>query len=57
MTTPTTGGCCVGLGRRVAVAGCLIGVVLAGCGDDDGGAASSDTSDTIEPARWPAMSR
>jgi hypothetical protein len=30
--------------RRAAVAGCLIAVALAGCGDDDDGAATSDAS-------------
>ena len=43
MTTPTRG-VPRRARRRVAVAGCLIAVALAGCGDDDGGAATSDTT-------------
>jgi hypothetical protein len=31
--------------RRVAVAGCLVALAVAGCGDDDGGAATSDTTE------------
>jgi hypothetical protein len=30
--------------RRVAFAGCLVALALSGCGDDDGGAATSDTT-------------
>jgi hypothetical protein len=46
MTTPMRGGPRRAR-RRVAVAGCLIALALAGCGDDDGGAATSDTTGPV----------